>query len=85
MSEEEQLSEKRWRKAGMSGSLRGRKSEEMTQSNTFSPPGRNHLLSPRWVMAIEVRRNKKIFGGGKNGGKKELVLLSVGEDRIGGT
>ena len=34
MSEEEQ-----WRRAGMSGSLRGKRSEEMTQSNASSPQG----------------------------------------------
>ena len=34
MSEEE-----RWRKVGESGSLRGRRSKEMTQSNTSSPRG----------------------------------------------
>ena len=39
MSGEEQLSEERWRKVGMSGSLRGRRSEEMAQSNTSSPQG----------------------------------------------
>ena len=35
-------------------------------------------------MAVEVPQNEKIFGGGKNGGKKELVLPSVGEEQIGG-
>ena len=39
MSEEERLREERWRKVGVSGSLREKKSEEMTQSNTFSPRG----------------------------------------------
>ena len=37
MSGEEQLPEERWRRVGVSGSLRGRRSEEMTQSNTSSP------------------------------------------------
>ena len=36
---EERLLEERWRRVGISGSLRGRRSEEMTQSNTFSPLG----------------------------------------------
>ena len=39
MSGEERLPEERWRRVGMSGSLRGRRSEEMTQSNTSSPRG----------------------------------------------
>ena len=36
---EEQLADERWRRVGVSGSLRERRSEEMTQSNTFSPRG----------------------------------------------
>ena len=39
MSGEERLPEERYRMVGVSGSLRGRRSEEMTQSNTFSPRG----------------------------------------------
>ena len=39
MSGEEQLPEERWRRVGVSGSLRWRRSEEMTQSNTSSPQG----------------------------------------------
>ena len=35
-------------------------------------------------MAIEVSQNEEISGGGKNGGKKESVLPSVGKERIGG-
>ena len=31
--------EERWRRVGVSGSLRARRSEEMTQSNTSSPLG----------------------------------------------
>ena len=31
--------EERWRRLGVSGSLRGRRSEEMTQWNTSSPRG----------------------------------------------
>ena len=37
MSGEERLPEERWRRVGVSGSLRGRRSGEMTQSNTSSP------------------------------------------------
>ena len=47
MSGEERLPEERWRRVGVSGSLRGRRSEEMTQSNTSSERGRKYLLSPR--------------------------------------
>ena len=39
MSGEERLPEERWRRVGVSGSLRGRRSEEMTQSNTSSSRG----------------------------------------------
>ena len=39
MPGEERLPEKEFRKAGVSGSLRGRRSEEITQSNAFYPLG----------------------------------------------
>ena len=39
MSGEERLPEERWRGVGVPGSLRERRSEEMTQSNTSSPWG----------------------------------------------
>ena len=39
MSGEERQQEERCRRVGVSGSLRGRKSEEMAQSNTSSPLG----------------------------------------------
>ena len=39
MSGEERLPEERWRRVGVSGLLRGRRSEEMTQLNTSSPRG----------------------------------------------
>ena len=35
-------------------------------------------------MAIKVTQNKEISGGGKNGENKGSVLLSVGEEQIGG-
>ena len=47
MSGEKRLPEERWRKVGVSGSLRGRRSEEIIQSNTSSRADRKHLLSPR--------------------------------------
>ena len=39
MSGEERLPEERWRRVGVSGSVRGRRSEEMTQLNTSSLRG----------------------------------------------
>ena len=42
--QEERLSEEQWRRVGVSGSLRGRRSEEMTQSNTSSPQGSQVLF-----------------------------------------
>ena len=39
---------------------------------------------PEGVMAIEVPQNKEISGGGKSRGRKESVLLSAGEEQIGG-
>ena len=35
-------------------------------------------------MAIEVPQNEEISAGRKNGGRKGIVLPSVGEERIGG-
>ena len=39
MSREQRLPAEQYRRVGVSGSLRGRRSEEMTQSNTSSPRG----------------------------------------------
>ena len=39
MSGKERLPEERWRRVGISGSLKGRRSEEMTQLNTSSSRG----------------------------------------------
>ena len=47
MPGEDRLLEKRLRKVGMSESLRRRRSEEMTQSNTSSPRVQKYFLSPR--------------------------------------
>ena len=35
-------------------------------------------------MAVEVPHNKGISAGGKNGGRKEISLLFIGEERIRG-
>ena len=47
MSVEERLPEERWKRVGVSGSLRGRRSEKMTQLNTSFSLGRKYLLSSR--------------------------------------
>ena len=47
MSGEKRLLEDRWRRVDMSGSLRERRSEEMTQSNILPHGGRKYLWSPR--------------------------------------
>ena len=48
MAAEERLPEEQWKILGMSGSLRGRRSEKMTQLNTSSPRGlKVFFLSPR--------------------------------------
>ena len=88
MSGKERLPEERWRRVGMlnmSGSLRGRRSEEICQLNTSSPQesevpfefqrGRWQLKSPRMKIFLEEGRME---------GEKKLVLPSVGEERIGG-
>ena len=62
----------------MSELLMGRRSEEMTQSNTSSPQGRKYLLSPRGVMAIEMPQNEEISRGGKNGGRKRVSTAICG-------
>ena len=65
MSGEERLPDERWRRVGVSGSLRGRRSEEITQSNASSPRGSEVTLeSQRGVMAIEVPQDEEISGGG---------------------
>ena len=56
----------------MSGSLRGRRSKETTQSNTSSLQGSEvPLRVPEEVISIEVPQNEEIFGG-KNGGRKGI-------------
>ena len=36
------------------------------------------------VTAVEVPQNEEISGGGKDGGRKEVGLLSIGKEQIGG-
>ena len=84
MSEEEQLPEVRWRKVVMSESLKGRRSEEMTQRILPLHGGRKYLLSPRGVMVTEVPQIKRFLEKRRMEGEKKLILVSVGEERIGG-
>ena len=54
-------------------SLSGKRSEEMTQSNTSSPRGSEvqYLYSPRGGDGIEVSQNEEIFRGEKKGRMRE--------------
>ena len=47
VSREERLPEERWRMVGVLGSLRGKRSEELTQLKTFPHENQKYLLSPR--------------------------------------
>ena len=85
MSGEERLPVERWRRVGVSGSLRGRRSEEMTQSNTsFLRGSEVPFESQRGLMAIEVPQNEEISGGGKNGGTKRIgsAIRRGGANRV---
>ena len=85
MSGEERLPEERWRRVGVSGSLRGRRSEEMTQSNTSSPrESEVPLESQSGSWQLKSPRMKRFLEEGRMEGEKESVLPSVGEERIGG-
>ena len=72
--------EERWRRVGVSGSLRGRRSEDMTQSNTSSPRGSEVTLESQRGWQLKSPRMKKFL----DEGEKESVLPSDGEERIGG-
>ena len=77
--------EERWRRVGISGSLSGRRSEEMTQSNTSSPLGSEvSFESHRGLWQLKSPRMKRYLEEGRMDGEKELVLLSVGEEQIRG-
>ena len=62
MSEKEQ-----WIRVGVSGSIRGRRSEEMIQSNTSCLWVSQVPFKSQRGRGIEVPQNKKISEGGKNG------------------
>ena len=81
MSGEERLPVERWRRVGVSGSLMGRGSEEMTQSNTSSPRGSVvPLESQRVGWQLKSPRMKRFLEEGRIEGEKESVLPSVGEE-----
>ena len=85
MSGEERLPEDRWRRVGVSGSLRRRRSEEMTQSNTSSPKGLEvPLETKRGWWQLKFPRMKRFLEEGRMEGEKESVLPSIGEERIAG-
>ena len=84
MSEEKQLPEERWRRVGISGSLRERRSEEMTQLNTSSPQWSEVLLeSHRGWLQLKFPRIKRFLEEGNMEEEKESFVLSIGEERIG--
>ena len=58
-------------RVGVTRSSRGRRSEEMTQSNALSPRGQKFLLSLRGCDGKKVPQNEDISGGGKSEEKKE--------------
>ena len=76
MSGKEQLPEDRWRRAGMSRSLKGRRSEEMTQTNTSSPSGLEvPFKSQRGCWQLKSPRIKRFLEEERMEGEKESVLL----------
>ena len=82
--EEKRLPEERWRRVGMSESLKGRRLEEMTQSNTSflrASKERFELQERRWQ--LKSPRIKRFLKEERMEGEKESVLLSVKEKRIG--
>ena len=83
---EERLPVEQWRKMGGSGSLRRRRSEEMTQSNTSYPRGSEvPLESQRGWWQLKSPTMKRFLEEERMEGEKEWVLPSVGEEQIGGT
>ena len=71
--------EEQWRRVGMSGSLR--RSEEMTQSNSYSPRGSALPFEcQRGRLQLKPPRMKRFL----EEGEKELVMPFVGKKRIGG-
>ena len=85
MSGEERLPEERWRRVGMSGALRGRRSEDMTQSNTSTPRGSEvPIESLRGYCQLKSTRMKRFLEKRKMEGENESVLPSVREEQIWG-
>ena len=69
----------------MSGSMRGRRLEEITQSNISFPWGSEIPFGPRGVMAIEVSQNEEISGKGKDGKRKGVGSAILEEEQVGGS
>ena len=81
----EMSGEKRCKRVGVSGSLRGRRSEEMTQLNTSSPRGSEVPLESQWGQwQLKSPRMKRCLEEGRMEREKESVLPSGREERIGG-
>ena len=67
------MPKEQWRRVKVSGSLRGRRSKEIAQSNTwFSLGSEADFESQQDVMVIEIPQNGEIFGRRKNGEGKGL-------------
>ena len=76
MSGEEQLPEDRWRRVGISGSLRERRSEEMNQSNTSSPRTSEVFLeSQRGRWQLKPSGMKRFLEEGRMEGEKSRLCL----------
>ena len=60
-------------KSRVSGSLRQKRSEYMTQSNAFFHKSLMYLWSPREAMIVEAPHNKKISCGSADGEKKSTL------------
>ena len=70
----------------MSGSLRERRSEEMTQLNTSSPRMSEALFeSQKGWWQLTCPRIKRFLEERQMEGEKESVLLSIKKEQIGGT
>ena len=77
--------EERCRRVSVSGSLRERRSEEMTYLNTSSPRGSEvPLESQRAWWQSRFPRMKRFMEEERMEGEKESVLPSVGQERIRG-
>ena len=82
ISGKERLPEDRWKRVGGVRAIKGRRSDEIIQSNTFSSRESEISFGPTegdGKMTIEVPQNEEISGGGKNVEEKKSVLISAKE------